>query len=177
MNLNVIKIKLGIYFIQTKGLVRVPLGIYRSVHRGGWGISLKRYPDVTKAFFKDSEYNGTYPALMAAIKELAAEHKAKYRKLELVERPNKRTLMDHVGISYSCVLKRKSVVHQFVVSLGDRKTTVYIGTDETWMNRYHDALEKAHDVRYGFEHERTVENYWKGIHDDVDHIKVPVTVQ
>lgn len=154
--------------IPGVGPVMVPTHINRNNVRGGWQIDGRGYPDIEERFFSDFEYRTPLDSLEAAISEIERRNLMLRtgRAFETDERAYKIHKLGVVGVFYSVFYdeKKKQVVHQFRVNDPSINiaTTVYIGNDNTYLDNWDEALDKAVKLRAQFEHEYTVKHYWAG---------------
>lgn len=164
--MSVIKIKLGMYYVPSLGVVNTPIGLCR-LQSGSWLINNNRFPDIENHRHYDDDHKGSaIGSLYAALAELEGYELKRLRALETKEREIKVTKLDSVGICYNRVVYKGKPIHRFMVSTPGadiENITVYIGTDDTYIDNWDRAFSIARDKRHGYERERTIRAYWNGL--------------
>ncbi|GAB3382790.1 hypothetical protein [Azotobacter armeniacus] len=133
-------------------------GIVRNDVDDGWYVLPVKNSQSPKPFF-DVSYRCDPSASYAAAKEFNAILRPYKDRIKNYRRPrsNKSHLDLPVGITLATVIRSKQgqntgdVIYNFKVStFNGKSTTVYIGTERTWLQNYDNKLKKAMDVRRRF---------------------------
>jgi hypothetical protein len=166
--MNVIKLEAGTY-VHGLGMVQLPKYLNYSERLNAWVITRRPQFTAKRYIFPVRDYVDVRYAMMAALRELerCCPELRSRRRLNSVERSDKLVPTEVVGVMYR-ERERKGVrttEHVFYVAhpLTHKITAVYIGTDNTYLDNWDRAFDKARKLREQFEREYNIDAYWKGL--------------
>lgn len=164
----VMKLEAGT-FVPGLGIVQLPKYINYNETLNAWVISRRPQIKASRYTFPVRDYANVAYAMKAAIRELersSPELRSK-RRLNSHERCDKLVTTDVVGVMYHYYVspKVKHGLHNFHVHnpLTNKRHTVYIGTDNTYLENWDRTFSNARKLREQFEREYNIDCYWKGL--------------
>lgn len=131
-------------------------GIVRNDVNDGWYVLPIKSGHSPKPFF-DVSYRSDSSASYAAAKEFNAILRPYKDRINNYRKPRSNKSHPDLPIAITLAIRAKQgknadgVVYNFKVStFNGKSTTVYIGTEKTWLQNYDNKLKKAIDVRRRF---------------------------